>query len=205
MSELEKSMGCDEARQAMLLADSNELSSPDRAAFERHVQYCATCAGDQRVLVQLMTRAKAPALHPGPTTTTMQMLRTEMWNVAGHRQAARRLRRMALAAAAILLVAVTFGWWHGAGRPVTVGGEPAMASLVGVAVEFSESGATVPHPSAGTATPGSVDDLANQLMILEGLSEETGGLEFMEPGDEALPSTDLQSHSTFALPSRRCV
>ncbi len=145
---------CDRLRQADAYRD-NELTAPDRLAFEAHLAGCADCKSELAQLSAmsyLLTTAQAPDMPAG----LVERLREKA--VSARERGVLKLAEMLIAAAAVITVACG-GWlWQGGG--------------------LSGSSATTEAPWQKAAVTLSVDSVTNDAQqltqwMVEGLALET--------------------------------
>lgn len=180
-------MNCDQARRFILLSETGELNARAEHGLKTHAATCAGCRQFQEETRRLTAAAQAALSADGPGPATLDVIRA----AAEHEVRARiphpwrsSLRPLAWAAGLALLLG---GWAMGSSglRARRINDVGLVISLVSDVAAEEDAG---------------LQDLARQLLEMEGLEEETTEEEPVAPAP-----TTLRSRSSAAFLRQKCV
>jgi anti-sigma factor RsiW len=196
-------MHCDDGEILILLAQSGELSPRKRRRLEAHLAACGRCRGSRAGLERISAASRGLLPDKAPGAAVLERIRLAA-QVAANRPRRIFFRRpafpsLAAAAAAALLI----GSWLALAPARRLARISEMHALLNVVSEQALPLRAAERQPAEAA----LRALADDLLILEGLSVETTGPEVS--GEATPPSapepTVLRPRSGDGLPARRCV
>jgi hypothetical protein len=213
-------MECEEAHCLILLADSSELLPLKAAELETHLSSCANCRLYRDIATDLISCARKHLPADGPDEVVLARIRTAAQEqISGAGLEFRHTIVQLLAYAAVLALLVG-GWFllsttkQPAGRdnhPDTAASAKSeqighINTIANALSEFSyNQEQELNEQQNGATKKQNINELAHQLLILEGLaSEDATDDEVIVPDVELLP-TDLRSSNTSGLLSKECV
>lgn len=170
-------MNCTDARDMMMLAESGEITAADARALAAHRAHCPACAEAARDWARLAGAARAALLDGAPSERALDAIRRA---ASAPRQARvrpfPRLEWLRAAAAALVVISLA----GIAGLSVVGGVERAslnrhrerIATLRAIIGFTSEAAAVAPSAESAAAREQELRELAEQLLIFEGMIHE---------------------------------
>jgi hypothetical protein len=201
-------MKCTTIERWILLERTGELSAGRRQRLAAHVAACAHCRAWREAAAAIEDAAREALTHGEPSQRVLVNIRREARVRAAAPHHAIRLTpwlrpAYGLATVAALCLVLVGGWWLRP-DPNGFGGEEQLSTILLMLTRetddtLAEAAADLPADAEQTA---SLDTLAQELLVLQGLDADYTETELSTPG-EAPQATDPLTRSNRVSPTER--